>query len=293
VPIDGLTLTGGVKYAFFKRALFAPVQQKTEVETGYTHDWGKFLPSFEVKYSFTPNLSAYAQTAEGFLAPNLNTFYTTKIATDSYDPETTWNYQTGVAYQDQHLALGADVYLVHFMNYIGSTGKGINKIFENQGGAVYKGVEGEAAYTFDSGFTFFGNAGLNKSNFTIGNAYLQQAPQFTANAGIIYDKNGVFASAIDEVTGGEYGSAPVDGTTNSRVPGEWYDPYNVVNLAVGYTFNNMFPHLNQIKVKLNVDNITDQQQLIFDNGTNSMGQPLYITLTGVSSFLTVSVPLTF
>lgn len=300
VPIAGLTLTGGVKYAFFKRALFAPVQQKTEEETGYTHDWGKFLPSFEAKYSFTPNLSAYAQVAEGFLAPNLNTFYTSKINTNSYEPETTWNYQTGLAYQDQHLALGADAYLVHFFNYIGSTGSGINKIFLNQGGAVYKGVEGEGTYTFDSGFSFFGNAGLNQSNYTnllsgkvhIHNAYIAEAPQFTANAGIIYDKNGVYASIIDEVTGGEYGTASALGN-NPREPGQWYNPYNLVNLTLGYTFNNLAPHLSQVKVKLNVDNITDQQQVFFDNGDNSMGQPLYYTLTGVSSFLSVSVPLSF
>jgi iron complex outermembrane receptor protein len=296
-PIDNLTLTGGVKYAFFRRALFAPVQQKTELPTGYQHDWGKFLPSFEAKYNFTPELSAYAQFAEGFLAPNLNTFYTTNINTNAYAPEETYNYQTGSEYQGQHLALGADVYLVHFMNYIASkpdpTEPGsANDIFYNAGGAIYKGIEGETTYTFDSGFSFFANAGLNKSNYTGTNDYVDEAPQFTANAGIIYDKNGVYASAIDEVTGGEYGGAPALGT-NPREPGQWYNPYNVVNLALGYTFNHVYPHLSQINVKLNVDNITNQQQIIFDDGTNGMGQPLYYTLTGVSAFVTMSVPLTF
>jgi iron complex outermembrane receptor protein len=293
VPIDGLTLTGGVKYAFFKRALFAPVQQKTELPTGYEHDWGKFLPSFEVKYSFSPNLSAYGQAAEGFLAPNLNTFYTKAIDTNAYAPEETWSYQTGLAYQDEHLALGADVYLVHFFNYITHSGSGTDEIFFNGGGAVYKGIEGEATYTLDGGLSFFANGGLNKSNFTQTNDYIAQAPQFTANAGIIYDQNGIYASVIDQITGGEYGGAAADGTTNGRVPGEWYDPYNVVNAVVGYTYNSTLPHLNQIKVKLNVDNITNQRQTIFDNGDNGLGQPLYYVLPGVSAFVTVAVPLTF
>jgi iron complex outermembrane receptor protein len=297
VPIEGLTLTGGVKYAFFKRALDAAVQQKTEAPTGYTHDWGKFLPSFEVKYAFSPSLSAYAQVAEGFLAPNLNTFYSSNINTNAYQPEETWNYQTGVAYQDQHLALGADVYLVHFMNYIASKPDpnepgSANDIFYNAGGAIYKGIEGEATYTFDNGFSFFANGGLNKSNYTASNAYVDEAPQFTANGGIIYDKNGVYASAIDEVTGGEYGSAAALGS-NPREPGQWYNPYNIVNLAIGYTFNHVYPHLSQIKVKLNVDNLTDQTQTIFDDGSNSFGEPLYYNLTGTSAFVTVSVPLTF
>jgi iron complex outermembrane receptor protein len=297
--IDNLTLTGGVKYAFFKRALDAAVQQKTELPTGYEHDWGKFLPSFEAKYSFTPSLSVYGQVAEGFLAPNLNTFYTNSIAKDSFAPQQTWNYQTGLAYQDQHLALGADVYLVHFTNYINKipdpTDPGsANDLFVNAGGAIYKGVEGEATYTFDSGFSLFGNAGFNKSNFTATNAYISQAPQFTTNAGIIYDKNGVYASVIDEVTGGEYGSAPADATTNTRVPGEWYDPYNVVNLSAGYTFGHLYEHLNQLKVKLNVDNITNQRQIIFDDGTNAnAGDALYYRLTGISTYFTISMPLTF
>jgi len=291
-PIPNLTLTAGVKYAFFRRALDAQVQQKTELPTGYSHDWGKFLPSVEAKYNFTPNLSAYAQFAEGFLAPNLNTFYTANINSDSYQPEETFNYQTGLEYQDQHIALGADAYFVHFMNFITHSGSGINEVFFNGGGAVYKGLEGEAAYTFDTGFTFFANAGLNKSNFTATNDYVDEAPQYSANAGIIYDKNGIYASAIDELTGGEYGGAPALGP-NPREPGQWYDPYNVINLTAGYTFNNLYPHLSQVTVKLNVDNITNQTQTIFDDGTNGIGQPLYYTLTGTSTFLTVSVPLTF
>jgi iron complex outermembrane receptor protein len=296
-PITNLTLTGGVKYAFFRRALNAQVQQKTELPTGYSHDWGKFLPSVEAKYDFAPGLSAYAQFAEGFLAPNLNTFYTNNIAKDAYAPEETYNYQTGLEYQDQHLALGADVYLVHFMNYIASKADptepgSANDIFYNAGGAIYKGIEGEAAYTFDSGFTFFANGGLNQSNYTATNDYVDEAPQFTANGGIIYNKNGFYASAIDEVTGGEYGGAPALGS-NPREPGQWYDPYNVVNLSMGYTFNSLYPHMKQLTVKVNADNITNQTQIIFDDGTNGMGQPLYYTLTGASVFLSVSMPLTF
>jgi iron complex outermembrane receptor protein len=116
-PTDALTLIGGVKYAFFKRALNAPVNQGTEVAQGYEHNYTKLLPSFEAKYNFSSNVSGYAQAAEGFLAPNLNTYYTTNINTDSLKPQSTLNFQTGLAYQDQHLALGADIYDIHFQNF--------------------------------------------------------------------------------------------------------------------------------------------------------------------------------
>ena len=87
-PIQNLTLTGGVKYAFFRRQLNAQVQQGTEDRLGYSHDWGKFLPSFEAKYNFSPNFSTYAQVAEGFLAPNLNTFYVDDPSKQPLAPET-------------------------------------------------------------------------------------------------------------------------------------------------------------------------------------------------------------
>jgi iron complex outermembrane receptor protein len=62
---------------------------------------------------------------------------------------------------------------------------------------------------------------------------------------------------------------------------------------MGYTFNSLYPHMKQLTVKVNADNITNQTQIIFDDGTNGMGQPLYYTLTGASVFLSVSMPLTF
>jgi iron complex outermembrane receptor protein len=295
-PIDGLTLTAGLKYAFFKRALDAVVQQKTELPTGYEHNYDKLLPSFEATYDFNPNTSAYIQAAEGFLAPNLNTYYTTNIASDNLKPQSTLNLQAGTAYQDEHLALGADVYNIHFQNFINSIGKGTEKIFFNQGGVIYRGVEGEATYTFDSGFSLFVNAGYNQAFQTSTNDYITQAPQYTANFGVIYDKNGVYGSVIDEDTGGEYsGDVPATGGDpgHGKSPGGWYDPYNVVNVAAGYTFNHLNPHLSQVKVKVNVDNITNQRQIIFDNGTNALGQNLYFVLPGVAAFVTVAVPLTF
>jgi iron complex outermembrane recepter protein len=299
-PIAGLTLTGGVKYAFFRRTANDQVQQKSEDQIGFSHDWGKFLPSFEAKYSFTPNLSSYAQVAEGFLAPNLNTFDTTAANNQSFAPEETWNYQTGMAYQGEHLTLGSDVYLVHFTNFIQAVPnpdpklKGsVNDVFVNSGGAVYKGIEAEATYTFDSGVSFFANAGLNKSNLTQNNAGISGAPQGTWNLGAIYDKNGVYASVIDQWTGGEYGSATSLNPGNTREPGQWYNPYNVVNLTLGYTINHAFPHLNQINVKLNVDNITNQKQIIYDNGTNDAGDSLYYALQGAAAFVSVSVPINF
>lgn len=292
-PIENLTLTAGIKYAFFRRQLNAAVNQKTGLAQGYEHNYDKLLPSFEARYKITPDLSVYAQAAEGFLAPNLNVYYTNNINSQSVKPQSTLNFQAGTAYQDQHLALGADVYDIHFQNFIQSVGKSPNAIFSNLGGVFYRGVEGEATYSFDAGISLFANGGYNQAYQTKDHVAVLQAPQFTTNAGIIYDHNGIYASLIDQWTGGEYSGDTNVSQAVGKSPGGWYNPYNVVNVSAGYTFDHALPHVNHLSLKLNVDNITNQKQFIFDNGDDASNNPLYFKLTGVSAFFTASVPITF
>lgn len=305
-PIDKLTVTAGLKWAYFRRALDAPVQQKTELVTGYTQNWQKILPSVDVKYAFTPNLSAYVQGAEGFLAPNLNTFYTQAVSVQSLQPESTINFQGGVAYQDEHWALGGDLYNIHFQNFIDHQNESINlngsvitaPVYYNAGGAIYRGVEGEAAYSFGNGITLFSNAGYNQAFQTAGQVTIVGAPQGTANFGAIYNANGIYGSIIDQWTGGEYsGNTGTGNEANSpaggKSPGGWYNPYNVVNVALGYTFNHDQPSKVPVQVKLNLDNITNQKQIIFDNGTDGAGNLLYFRLTGISAYASLSVPVGF
>ncbi len=305
-PIEALTLTAGVKWAYFRRALDAQVQQSTEQVTGYTKNWQKLLPSVEAKYAFTPNFSGYLQGAEGFLAPNLNTFYTQAISVQSVQPESTINFQGGVAYQDAHWALGGDLYTIHFQNFINSKDESINlngspitaKVFYNDGGVIYRGVEGEAAYAFGNGVSLFGNAGYNEAFQTAGQVTIAGAPQGTANFGLIYNANGIYGSIVDQWTGGEYsGNTGIGNEANSpaggKSPGGWYNPYNLVNLTAAYTFNHDRPGKIPLQVKLNLYNVTNQKQIIFDNGTDAANNLLYFRLTGVSAFASVSVPIGF
>jgi iron complex outermembrane receptor protein len=294
-PVENLTLTAGVKYAFFRRQLDAIVNQKTGLAQGYEHNYDKLLPSFEARYKLTPDLSVYAQAAEGFLAPNLNVYYTNNLTSQSVKPQSTLNFQAGTAYQDEHLALGTDAYDIHFQNFIQPKPgtKGATATYENLGGVFYRGVEAEATYTFDTGISLFANGGYNQAYQTIDHIYVNQAPQFTTNAGIIYDHDGIYASVIDQWTGGEYSGNGSVSPAGGKSPGGWYDPYNVVNLSAGYTFEHALAHVNHLSLKLNVDNITNQNQFIFDNGDDASGNPLYFKLTGVSAFFTASVPITF
>ncbi|WP_428376647.1 TonB-dependent receptor [Lichenicoccus sp.] len=290
-PIPDLLLTGGLKYAFFRRQIDAPINQGTEDALKYAHNYTALLPSGEARYKLTHDLSIYGQVAKGFLAPNLNYYYTNNAATDGLQPQETWNYQTGFVFQNRHVSLGGDAYLIDWQNYVTSEGKGANKVFYNQGGVFFKGLEAEITYSFDNGISLFSNAGLNDAYYRGTHAYVPEVPQFTANFGIIYDKHDIYASLIDQVTGGEFDSNGTPTGANPREPGAWYDPYNLVNITLGYTFQKMIPHVPKLAVKLNIDNVTDQTRIFWSPGTTLGGQPLYFTLPGISTFVSVSVPL--
>ena len=134
MPIDGLTLTPGVRYTYFNRYVNATVNVKTEAQQApYNQSFGQTLPSFEAHYNFSTQWSAYAQAAEGFLAPNENFFNFANPAAGDFSPEKTWNYQAGTAAQLDNLAISADVYYIDFTNFITTTTVGGNTVPRESG----------------------------------------------------------------------------------------------------------------------------------------------------------------
>jgi iron complex outermembrane receptor protein len=290
-PIPGLTLTPGLKYAWYERNFDEPINSDVGEPVGYIRTYHALLPSFEARYQVSPALSAYAQVAEGYLGPNRNVLYTNTGYDPDNTPETTWNYQAGFAYQTAALALDADVYLVHFHNLISSHTAGPTTIFYNSGGVVYKGVEGEATYNLGAGVSVFGNGSVNDAETTATHTPLAETPQFTANSGLIYNNHGLYAAIIDQWTGGHYDN---NALSPGNVPGQWYDPYNLVGISAAYDLaaaGGPARHV-PLKIKLDVENLTDQTQIFDSIGTAVDGvTPLYFTLPGRSIFVTASVPL--
>jgi iron complex outermembrane receptor protein len=286
-PVDGLTISPGVKWDYFKRGINAPVNQKTLVSLGYEKDYTKVAPSVQANYLITPVLSVYAQWAVGFLAPNLNVLYSTKPSQSNLQPQTTNNYQAGVVYLSPRLAADADVYYIPFNNLL--TSQKINGItvFGNGGGALYKGVEGEATYVIGHGFSVTGNGSVNSANYngSKGKNHVAEAPQATAAAGLLYDDGRFTGSITDKWIGGKYG---VDSPNQ-----DWFNPYNIVNLSAGVDIKHGMFGAPPVKLTLNVDNLTDQTQIYDYAGNSSAGLEEVYTLPGRSIFVNVRVPLAF
>ncbi|MDE2136969.1 MAG: TonB-dependent receptor, partial [Gammaproteobacteria bacterium] len=164
--LPGLTLSPGVRYDRFEREVDAVVDVKTQAPESYDNTYSATLPSLLAHYTIDPNWAAYAQAAKGFMAPNENYFNrgtATTPGSTSLDPQETWSYQAGTAWQSQRLSASADVYYIHFGNEILSEKFGPDTVFFNAGGTNYKGIEANATYYAGMGFSLYANGSINSA----------------------------------------------------------------------------------------------------------------------------------
>lgn len=277
----GLTLTPGLKYVSFNRSIDAPVDQGSGVPVNYSHTWTKVLPSVMLHEQINSNWSAYAQFAQGFLAPNLNVFYVANPSGSSQpNPEQTNNYQIGTTYKSKRLTVSADLYYIDFLNAITSRTVGGNTTFSNAGGAVYKGLESEATFYAGLGFSLYGNLTFNSAKQKSTGDWMPNAPQSTAALGLLYERGPLNGSLITKFVGHQFGS------TGDQQP---IGGFTVTNFATSYTVKNLAPWLHNTRVGLEVDNIFNRTSINALAGfTAADNTPLYWTIPGRAIIGTVS-----
>lgn len=287
-PLPQLTITPGVRFSSVKRDLDAVVLSGAPLGKS-NHTWNEWQPSVDVHYQVTPNWTAYAQAAVGFLAPPLNTLQTTSPV--GVTPQSTVNYQLGTSWQTERLSIGGDVYYIPFQNYITSQSiAGVN-VYSNQGSALYQGIEVEGTYKLLHNVSFYANGSLNDARFSNG-AHIYQAPQHVAAAGLIYDQNNavlerdnVWASFLVKNVGKQFGvntNTPKGPTASNPIAA-----YSNVDLAVGYKLP--LAGGRSVRLALNFYNIFDDHSIIgYAGATAAKGTALYWTDPGFSTFFSVS-----
>lgn len=286
-PTDRITVTPGVKLAYFHRTINALVNQKTGGPLYYAQSWSKALPSITLHYKIANNWTAYAQWAKGFLAPNLNIFYTADPSLSQVSPEQTTNTQLGTVWRSHDLTLSGDVYHIDFNNKVESRKIGSNTIFYNAGGAIYKGVEAEGTYYVGHGFSVYGNGSINSAKDKTTGQWLPNAPDRTYAAGLIFNQGAYYASLIAKHVGKRYGDLAGDGT-----PIEPLSPYTVANLNASYTFKGSAGPLHDAKLSFQVNDLFNKTSIFALAGyTGGANTPLYWTLPGRSYELSLSIGL--
>lgn len=193
-PLPGLTVTPGVKYVDFDLFVHAPALAVSgSIQPTYvSQDFTKTLPFLTVNYRVRPDLSVYAQYAQGFLVPNVSAFYVNKPQNNKVVPQESTNYQLGAVFNSGRFTFDGDVYYIDFKNKIQTiTDITSGETFEtNSGGAHYKGIELEGNYVLPYGFSTFGNLSVNQAT-AVGDPLnpggngrqLAQAPRGTAALG--------------------------------------------------------------------------------------------------------------
>ena len=256
-PLPNLTITAGVKYAYFRRTIHALVNQGTSAPLDFAKTYGQVLPSAEARYQIGDNWSFYAQAAKGFLAPNLNVFYVPNPgASADLKPQTSWNYQAGLSFRSSRLTFSADAYYIDFGNQIGKRTVQGQALFFNFGGVIYKGIEGEGTFNLVHGVSLYVNGSLNSAKDKLGGFTIPNSPTSTAAGGIIYDHSGFYAALLAKYVGPRFGDVPLAaGSPDGSIP---LAGYATAQLSASYTFPRT-DNRPTIKITGLIDNLFDKR----------------------------------
>ena len=290
---DALTVTPGLKYASFNRMMNAAVNQgATGAPLNSSQTWTKALPTLTAHYMIQPEWSAYAQYAQGMLAPNINAFYpakgTTATIPSQLSPEQSTNYQLGTTWASKRLTLSGDVYLVDFSNQNTGTPCGIYTCYNNTGGVKYNGVEGEGTYVLGSGMSLYGNYAINNYSMSTVGATLQNVPKNTATAGLIYNQGPAYASLIAKEVGQRYSGT--DYSVNPNGNPIAMGAYTIVNFASSYTFSKDDGLGKNTKVGFQINNLLNKNSIFasFANDASAAQNPMFYTIPTRSFMVSLS-----
>ena len=244
-PVAGLSITPGFKHVDFNRKIDALYNQTTRYGEKLSSDYQKNLPFATINYAVTPQLAVYGQYAKGFLAPSLTVLYVNSPANSTVKPQTSTNYQAGAVFHGARFSLDADAYYIDFNNKFQSTTVTLadgskDTAWFNEGGVIYKGIEGQGTFVVGHGFAVFANGSLNYAKEKTTHIQVANAPKGTAAAGILYKANGIRFSLIDKWTGPQYATAEsyLGGGINRLDRSMRIAPYNTAILAASYEWRN-------------------------------------------------------
>jgi len=251
-----LTVTPGVKYMHFVRSVNAIFNQGSKVPANFSETYTDTLPFLTANYHLGKQDAVYVQFAKGLQVPTLDQL---QVATpeNSPKPQTTTNYQFGWVHKSATLVADADIYYINFDNMIGTQQDPVTHqtVFLNQGGAVYKGIEGELTYVMGGGWSFYANGSINRANYTANNVLgnfgeVPKSPESTMAFGLLYNQGPWNASVVYKDVGPqyEYGGNPSAYHIAS---------FSNVDLNAAYTINSPSSFLKKTKIEFSVFNLGD------------------------------------
>jgi iron complex outermembrane receptor protein len=161
--------------------------------------------------------------------------------TNAPTPEIVHLYEAGIRYDTPRLLLSADYYyqnisdgFAFFENFLTN-----QEFYANNGGQLFRGVEGSGKFLITPELSIFGNGSYDKTEYTksyfasdtltedqFGYAYtgtpLSNVPEYTGTIGIDYDSGPYSASVTGLYTGREYTTDDINVPVTTNPPGYQY-----------------------------------------------------------------------
>ena len=260
---QGLTITPGLKYMYTKLNISAQVNQTARTAQDITKDFSATLPFLTVNYKIDPTNSVYAQYAQGMLVPDIGSYQSANAKATNVKAQTSTNYQLGMVHKADHLTFDADLFYIDFSNKIAVVDpSAAQPVYYNQGGVIYKGIEGQVTYAFDNGFSLYGNASLNSAKSKASNLTIAQAPDRTAALGLLFNRAGWSSALIYKYSGDQY----VLDDAKYKMHG-----ISTTDFSVGYTFLNPGWGAQSMTLNLGVYNVFDKQDVMTIKAANTNG----------------------
>lgn len=260
-PLPGTTITPGFKRVDISRSVNALVNQTTRLPQNASVNFTASLPFLTVNQQLGRGLAAYGQYAKGFQIPDLKSFYITDPTRNSSDPQQSTNYQVGMVGNSPALTWDVDLYKIDFTNkYVSNGLGGTAAAYVNIGGAVYKGVEGQATWMLGHGVAAYVNGSINKATASDTGKTISGAPAMTAALGALYNSGPWGASLIWKRTGRSY-QQDYDASNPAA-----YEAYHLAattntDLSLSYRFTGLGWGTKGLKLQLNVFNLMNKQDV--------------------------------
>jgi iron complex outermembrane receptor protein len=223
-PIDGLELSGGLRYTRDKKTftgtvlnLFPatspdpdPLPTLAIPEGGplyiyhrpFNDTFSALTGSASIRYSWSDHVSTYVSYARSFKSGGFNTRYNAPPPGNvpvPFDQETVNSYEIGAKFDLGDFRLNTAAFLADYDNMQLIFRQGVVPLLFNAGKARFKGVEAELSYHSPSGFMFDASAStldakilsivsIPGASATVGpNDDLPFTPSFQGNFGVAYE----------------------------------------------------------------------------------------------------------
>jgi len=243
---DKIHFTAGLRYDY--QTLEGDLKDNVlGIELYDDKDYDELLPKVSISYDQSDHVMLYGSVSKGYLVGGFN-WFATSGAGFNFDPEYTWNYESGIksTWFEDRLLVNLSLFYISIIDKQVSEvdTQTLSTTISNAAEAHSCGLEFLVKATPKKGLDFFASLGINESQFDdftssqwnatntelVNKNYdgntLPYAPRVTYNAGFQYrTANNFFFRADLLGTGKFYSNAANTGKQEA---------YQTVNLTVGY-----------------------------------------------------------